>query len=114
LKIEIQEAVEKGELRRLDALHENILDSGPHSRFIATPTRWKSRARPPLIRGACRSVDSLGMFRERVISHWWRALRRRSQKSRVAWPSMLALAGRWIPRPQVLHPYPDARFLARI
>ena len=60
------------------------------------------------------NVDSLGMFRERVISYWWRTLRRRSQKSRVTWERMLELASRWLPQPQVLHPYPDARFLARI
>jgi group II intron reverse transcriptase/maturase len=60
------------------------------------------------------NVDSLGMFRERVISYWWRTLRRRSQKSRCTWERMLALAGQWLPQPQVLHPYPDARFLARI
>jgi group II intron reverse transcriptase/maturase len=60
------------------------------------------------------NVDSLGIFRERVISYWWRTLRRRSQKSRVTWERMLALAGRWLPQPRTLHPYPDARFLARI
>src|SRR5215469_14940356 len=60
------------------------------------------------------NVDSLGMFRERVISYWWRTLRRRSQKSRCTWERMLALADQWLPQPKVLHPYPDARFLARI
>jgi hypothetical protein len=60
------------------------------------------------------NVDSLGMFRARVIRSWWRALRRRSQKSRFTWERMLELAGRWLPQPKVLHPYPDARFLARI
>ena len=60
------------------------------------------------------NVDSLGMFRERVISYWWRTLRRRSQRSRVTWKCMLELAGRWLPQPKTLHPYPDARFLARI
>jgi len=60
------------------------------------------------------NVDSLGMFRERVISHWWRTLRRRSQRFHFTWDRMLALAGRWLPQPKVLHPYPDARILARI
>jgi len=60
------------------------------------------------------NVDSLGMFRERVISYWWRTLRRRSQTSRFTWERMLSLAGRWLPQPKVLHPFPDARFLARI
>jgi hypothetical protein len=60
------------------------------------------------------NVDSLGMFRERVMSYWWRTLRRRSQRSRLTWERMLELAGRWLPQPKVLHPFPDARFLARI
>ena len=60
------------------------------------------------------NLDSLGMFRERVLGYWWRTLRRRSQRTRVSWKRMLQLADRWLPPPRVLHPYPDARFLARI
>src|SRR5215471_11667378 len=58
------------------------------------------------------NLDSLGMFRERVLSSWWRALRRRSQRSRITWARMLQLADRWLPTPRELHPYPDAHFLA--
>jgi RNA-directed DNA polymerase len=59
------------------------------------------------------NLDSLGIFRERVIRHWWHTLRRRSQKRPISWKRTLALANRWLPQPRVLHPYPAVRFAAR-
>ncbi len=58
------------------------------------------------------NIDSLGVFRDRLTGHWWLTLRRRSQKRRISWTRMLALADRWLPRPRVLHPYPADRFAA--
>jgi len=58
------------------------------------------------------NLDSLAVFRERVLGHWWRTLRRRSQKRLISWTRTLALARRWLPQPRVLHPYPAARFAA--
>jgi hypothetical protein len=52
------------------------------------------------------NLDSLGMFRERILSIWWRVLCRRSQKRVLTWERMLAIARRWLPSPRVLHPYP--------
>src|SRR6266699_2478697 len=58
------------------------------------------------------NLDSLGVFRERLIGQWWRTLRRRSQKHPISWTRILALADRWLPQPRVLHPYPAVRFAA--
>jgi len=58
------------------------------------------------------NLDSLGTFREGVLSMWWHTLRRRSQKHRLTWKGMIALADRWLPQPRVLHPYPAVRFAA--
>jgi len=58
------------------------------------------------------NLDSLGVFRERVLGHWGRALRRRGQKRPISWQRTLALAKRWLPQPRVLHPYPAVRFAA--
>jgi RNA-directed DNA polymerase len=52
-------------------------------------------------------------FRERVIRHWLRALRRRSQRQRITSERIHRLASRWLPQPRILHPWPDARFAAR-
>jgi hypothetical protein len=58
------------------------------------------------------NLDSLAMFRDRLLGLWWRTLRRRSQKHRLSWKRMLTLGQRWLPAPRVLHPYPAARFAA--
>jgi group II intron reverse transcriptase/maturase len=58
------------------------------------------------------NLDNLAVFRNRLLGLWWRSLRRRSQKDRVTWTRMLALRGRWLPDPRVLHPYPAVRFAA--
>jgi group II intron reverse transcriptase/maturase len=44
---------------------------------------------------------------------WWQSLRRRSQRGRVTWQRMYRLSQRWLPRPRIIHPYPEARFDAR-
>src|SRR5438034_850230 len=53
-------------------------------------------------------------FRYVVIQHWHRALRRRSQRSSLTWKRMSRLAQRWLPPVRIIHPWPDARFHARI
>ena len=58
------------------------------------------------------NLDSLSVFRERLIGQWWRTLRRRSQKRPISWTRTLALADRRLPQPHVLHPYPADRFAA--
>lgn len=41
---------------------------------------------------------------------WWQALRRRSQADRTTWAAFDRLAAGWLPKPVILHPWPDARF----
>ena len=65
-----------------------------------------------LQRAVARILDSLAVFRERLLGLWWRRLRRRSQKDRFSWNRTLTLGQRWIPEPRVLHPYPVVRFAA--
>jgi RNA-directed DNA polymerase len=52
-------------------------------------------------------------FRKQVTRHWFRALRRRSQRHRLNWERMGRLAARWLPSARVMHPFPSARFDAR-
>ena len=51
-------------------------------------------------------------FRTQVTRHWYHALRRRSQKTRLTWARMDRLAGRYLPRTRIIHPFPDRRFAA--
>lgn len=48
-------------------------------------------------------------FLRRVVWLWFRALQRRSQRSRTSWSRMHKLIARWLPQPRILHPYPQAR-----
>jgi len=58
------------------------------------------------------NLDSLAVFRQRLLGLWWQNLRRRSQQRHLSWTRMLALGARWLPQPCVLHPYPALRFAA--
>ena len=55
------------------------------------------------------NMDSLNSFRAQVIWHWYRALRRRSQRDRMVWERFLSLVGQWIPSAKILHPHPNVR-----
>lgn len=57
---------------------------------------------------------ALEVFRREINRAWLFALRRRSQKHRMPWKRFnRTLVNRWIPRIQIRHPYPDARFDAK-
>jgi RNA-directed DNA polymerase len=53
---------------------------------------------------------ALAAFRAHVLRLWMRALRRRSQTADVLWDQMKQLGDRWLPKPRILHPWPEARF----
>jgi len=57
--------------------------------------------------------EALLAFRFFATEHWYRALRRRSQHDRLTWKRMRYLRTRWLPLPQIVHPWPDVRFDAR-
>ena len=56
------------------------------------------------------NIVPLGQFRERLCRLWRQVLRHRSQRRRPGWDRLRPTFERWIPRPRILHPYPDARF----
>jgi group II intron reverse transcriptase/maturase len=56
------------------------------------------------------NIHALTAFRDEVARHWRTALSRRSQKARVNWTSMAMLVDHWLPRPSILHPWPNQRF----
>jgi RNA-directed DNA polymerase len=53
---------------------------------------------------------ALAVFRSEIVQRWWRALRRRSQKGALTWARMKRLADEWLPKPVILHPWPNQRF----
>jgi RNA-directed DNA polymerase len=58
--------------------------------------------------------ERLRAFRKDVLRLWLRQIRRRSQRSRWTWERFQAIFGVLLPAVEILHPYPDARFDARI
>ena len=57
------------------------------------------------------NINCLRAFHTEVQRLWLRTLRRRSQKGRAwTWERMQRLTRRWLPKVQILHPYPDERF----
>jgi group II intron reverse transcriptase/maturase len=56
---------------------------------------------------------ALASFRYHVVELWRRTLRRRGQKDRTAWERMVSLAEDFLPKPQILHPWPDKRFAVK-
>jgi RNA-directed DNA polymerase len=56
---------------------------------------------------------ALHAFRHAVAEYWHRSLRRRSQKDGMTWERFTRLANDWLPKPRILHPWPERRFAVR-
>jgi group II intron reverse transcriptase/maturase len=58
----------------------------------------------------------LGRFVDEVTRMWLHTIRRRSQRgrSRWTWERMQRLTRLHLPRPRIVHPYPDQRFRVRL
>jgi hypothetical protein len=53
---------------------------------------------------------ALEAFRQGVIWHWGRTLRRRSQTAARIWERIHKIADDWLPKPAIRHPWPTQRF----
>ena len=90
----------KGELQR--RRHQSIPEQGKWLEQVvrgffayhAVPTNYRA----------------LVVFRVRIAQLWKRALMRRSQRARRTWKRMERLLDAWLPRPRILHPWPERRF----
>ena len=56
---------------------------------------------------------ALAAFRYHIVDLWRRTLRRRSQKDGSTWERIASIANDWLPRPHILHPWPQQRFAVR-
>ncbi|CAN7677171.1 group II intron reverse transcriptase/maturase [Pararhizobium sp. LjRoot238] len=90
----------KAELRR--RMHSPIPEQGRwlkrvvtgHFAYFAVPTNGRA----------------LNAFRFYITDLWRRTLRRRSQRSGLTWDRATRLTDHWLPRPRILHPWPQLRF----
>ncbi len=71
-----------------------------------------------VVRGHCNyyavpgNIYAVEAFHQQAIEHWYRALRRRSQRTSLTWKRMDRVQARWLPPVRIMHPWPDARFAA--
>jgi hypothetical protein len=56
------------------------------------------------------NAHALWSFRDEVIRRWQQTLGRRSQNGYLTWARMMRLADDWLPKPRILHPWPEQRF----
>jgi group II intron reverse transcriptase/maturase len=56
---------------------------------------------------------ALAAFRHHVMTLWYRALRRRGDRHKMTWARLVKLADDFLPRPRILHPWPEQRFAVR-
>jgi RNA-directed DNA polymerase len=90
----------KVELRR--RMHSPIPEQGRwlrqvvtgHFGYFAVPTNGRA----------------LNAFRFYLTDLWRRTLRRRSQRSGLTWDRITKLTDHWLPKPRILHPWPQLRF----
>lgn len=57
-----------------------------------------------------RALCALRFF---VTDLWRQTLSRRSQKAGITWERITRLADDWLPKPKILHPWPQQRFAVR-
>lgn len=93
----------KDELRR--RMHQPIPEQGKWLKQVVTGY-FNYHAVPTNSR-------ALSAFRYHVTNLWRRTLRRRSQQDRLTWQRLTHLANDWLPRPCILHPWPQVRFAVR-
>lgn len=93
----------KQELRR--RMHQPIPEQGKWLKQVVTGY-FNYHAVPT-------NRPTLTAFHFHVTTLWQRSLRRRSQKDWTTWERAARLANDWLPKPRILHPWPDVRFAVR-
>jgi hypothetical protein len=101
IKAKIKEVA--GELRQ--RMHQSIPEQGKWLKQVVTGY-FGYHAVPT-------NSAALFDFRDGIIARWRWVLRRRSQKSALTWPRMKKLADDWLPKPRILHPWPNQRFAVK-
>ena len=101
MKAKIKEVA--GELRQ--RMHQSIPEQGKWLKQVVTGY-FGYHAVPT-------NAAALVTFRDEIMARWRWVLHRRSQKSALTWTRMKKLADDWLPKPRILHPWPNQRFAVK-
>jgi group II intron reverse transcriptase/maturase len=55
------------------------------------------------------ALSEMWRFRFLLAHLWYRALKRRSQRSKLNWDRMKPIVDQWLPKPRNMHPFPSER-----
>jgi len=102
-RLQAKLVVLKEELRR--RMHQPIPRQGEWLRGVVSG--WFNYHAVPT------NTRSLRTFRDCVVRLWLRALRRRGQRDKTTWERMKRLADDYLPKPRILHPWPEQRFAVK-
>ena len=91
-------------MQLVQRMHRPVAETGKWLRSVVQG--WMNYHAVP---GNTRCLDQ---FRTQVARLWLHVLRRRSQKRRKRiWEWFARLIDRWLPKPKILHPYPNERLI---
>jgi RNA-directed DNA polymerase len=93
----------KEELRR--RMHQSLPRQGEWLRGVVSG--WLNYHAVPT------NTRSIQTFRNCVVRLWLRSLRRRGQRDKTTWERMKRLADDYLPKPRILHPWPEQRFAVK-
>jgi hypothetical protein len=104
------------EKKRMRAKLKAVKEELKRRRHLPIPEQgqWLER----VVQGHCRyyavpgNIRAVTSFRDQAQRHWFKALRRRSQRTSLDWERMGRLADRWLSPTRILHPWPEQRFHA--
>ena len=93
----------KEEMRR--RMHQPIPQQGEWLRQVVSG--WFNYHAVPT------NIRALRTFRDCVVQIWQRSLRRRGQRDKTTWERTKRLADDFLPKPRILHPWPEQRFAVK-
>ena len=84
-------------------------------KWVSTTVRWLRQVVTGFFAYYAVPTNSaaLSAFRYHVTYLWRRSLQRRSHKDSSTWQRVTRLADDWLPKPRILHPWPQQRFAVR-
>jgi RNA-directed DNA polymerase len=102
-RLQAKLAAVREELQR--RMHQPIPQQGKWLRQVVTG--WNAYHAVPT------NIRALQTFRDGVVKLWRRSLRRRGQRDKTTWERITRLADDYLPKPRILHPWPQQRFAVK-